>query len=370
MAPPRPPAPAPAPKAAPGLSLEEAIRLSLRNSNDAIRIEDEKVNSAAAKLKQASGAFDWTVSGEGGYETLYVPKIAEGLVPNHGVLTDQTDILGTGYISGGVGRTFRNGISIRPGVTAYPSSGASVAQTLGQTQFRPSLGIQIPILRGLGETSADAVERAAQETLRGTGYARQFAIASLVHDVVQIYWRCLASDTIAADTREADRRASDYESSLHQMAGRGLIEPTVASRASAIAVSRKLSVEQAEDAADSCHRDLAAATADNPGSAVMTATGDLPRMEAMEPVLDRLNEAALEDLGAGKPRRRQGRAPNRGRGPGQAGRRRGCHPAQPQRQSGAGPRHSALFAIAPEQCRRRRQGRSQRRPCAGPDQPP
>jgi outer membrane protein TolC len=53
----------------PGLSLEEAIRLSLRSSNDAIRIEDEKVNSAAAKLKQASGAFDWTVSGEGGYET-------------------------------------------------------------------------------------------------------------------------------------------------------------------------------------------------------------------------------------------------------------------------------------------------------------
>ena len=117
------PTPAPTPKPVPGLSLEEAIRLSLRNSNDAIRIEDEKVNSAAAKLKQASGAFDWTVSGEGGYETLYVPKIAEGLVPNHGVLTDQTDILGTGYISGGVGRTFRDGISIRPGVTAYPSSG-------------------------------------------------------------------------------------------------------------------------------------------------------------------------------------------------------------------------------------------------------
>ena len=59
-----------------GLSLEQAIRLTLRGSNDAIRLEDAKVNSAAAKLKQASGAFDWTVSGEGGYQTLYVPRVA------------------------------------------------------------------------------------------------------------------------------------------------------------------------------------------------------------------------------------------------------------------------------------------------------
>ena len=276
------------------MSLEDAIRLTLRSSNDAIRIEDEKVNSAAAKLREASGAFDWSVSGEGGYETLYVPHIAQGLLPNRGVLTDQTDILGTGYVSGGIGREFRNGISVRPGMTAYPSSQASVAQTLGQTQFRPSLGIEIPLSRGLGETSADAVERSAQETLRGTGFARDFAIASLVNDVAQIYWRCVASDQIAQNTREADRRATAYENSLQQMAGRGLIEPTVAQRASAIAVSRRLSVEQADDAAENCRRDLAAATADAPGMA--TAAGDLPRMEGMGPVLDRLNEDALETL--------------------------------------------------------------------------
>ena len=289
-------APPAAPAAKPGLSLEQAIRLTLRGSNDAIRLEDEKVNSAAAKLKQASGAFDWMVSGEGGYETLYVPRVAQGLLPNRGVLTDQTDTLGTGYISGGVGRTFRNGVTVRPGITAYPSSGASVAQTMGQTQFRPSLGIQIPLLKGLGESSADAIERAAQESLRGSGFARDFAISSLVNDVVQIYWRCLASDQIAANTSEADRRATEYENSLHQMAGRGLIEPTVAQRASAIAVSRRLSVEQAADAADACHRDLAAATADGAASAGAATSGELPRMEDMAAGLNRLNETALQDL--------------------------------------------------------------------------
>lgn len=295
-APAAPPAPTPAPpppKPAAGLTLEDTIRLTLRNSNDAIRVEDEKVNSATAKVKQASGAFDWTVSGEGGYERLYVPHIAQGLLPGRGVLTDQTDTLGTGYISTGVGKTFRNGISIRPGVTAYPSSQASVAQTLGQTQFRPSLGIEIPLMRGLGETAADAVERSAQEALRGSTYAREFAIASLLNDVVQTYWRCLASDAIARNTKEADRRATDYENSLHQLAGRGLLEPTVAQRASAVAVSRRLSVEQSEDAADTCHRDLAAATADTPSSTGITAAGELPRMEGLGAALERLDESVL-----------------------------------------------------------------------------
>src|SRR3569833_2791534 len=242
IAPPQKTADAPAPvKSLPGLTLEDTIRLTLRSSNDAIRLEDEKVNSAAGKLKEASGAFDWTVSGEGGYERLYVPHITQGLIPGRGVLTDQTDTLGTGYISTGVGREFRNGISIRPGVTAYPSSQASVAQTLGQTQFRPSLGIVVPLMKGLGETAADAVERSAQEALRGSSYAREFAIASLVNDSVQIYWRCVASDEIDRNTKEAARRATEYENSLHQQATRGLIEPTVANRASAIAVSRRLS---------------------------------------------------------------------------------------------------------------------------------
>ena len=142
------------------------------------------------------------------------------------------------------------------------------------------------------------MERAAQETLRGTGFARDFAISSLVNDVVQIYWRCLASDQIAATTKEADRRATDYEDSLHQMAGRGMIEPTVAQRASAIAVSRRLSVEQSEEAAASCHRDLAAATAGftRQGPASRPLATCRSAWTGWVLALDRLNETALQDL--------------------------------------------------------------------------
>jgi outer membrane protein TolC len=282
--------------AAPTLSLEDTIRMTLRKSNDAIRIEDEKVNGAAARLKQASGAFDWMVSGEGGYQTLYVPRVAQGLLPNgQGVLTNQTDTVGTGYVSGGIGRTFRNGISVRPGVTAYPSSGASVAQTMGLTQWRPSLGLQIPLLRGLGETAADAVERAAQETLRGTSLARDFAIASLVNDTVQIYWRCLATDQVARNSMTFDQRASDYEASLEKLAGKGLLEPTIAQRAKAMAVSRRVSVEQARNAAQDCRRELASATGAPSGEAAAS-PGALPAMEPLGGTLGTLQEEALVTL--------------------------------------------------------------------------
>ena len=275
------------------LTLEDAIRSTLRQSNDAIRLEDEKVNGASARLKQASGAFDWQVTGEGGYLTLYVPKVAQGLLPNgQGVLTNQTDSVGSGYVSGGIGRTFRNGISIRPGVTAYPNAGASVAQTLGQTQFRPSLGLQIPILRGLGETAADAVERSAQEALKGSRLAREFAVASIVNDTVQTYWRCQAADEVARNAHDFDSRAAAYDQALAGLAGRGLIEPTLVERAKAMAVSRHIGVVQADNAAEDCQRDLAAAT----GGARAIAGADLPAMESMKAGVENLSEEALVDL--------------------------------------------------------------------------
>lgn len=287
---PAPPTPAPTAAERP-LSLEEAIRLTLRQSNDAIRLEDEKVNGAAARLKQASGAFDWMVTGEGGYLTLYVPRVVPG--PNgQGLLSNQTDSVGTGYVSGGIGRTFRNGISIRPGVTAYPNAGASVAQTLGQTQFRPSLGLSIPLLRGLGETAADAVEISAQEALKGSRLARDFAVASLVNDTVQIYWRCQAADEVARNTRDFDSQAATYDAALASLAGKGLVEPTVATRAKAMAAARHVGVVQAGNAAEDCRRDLAAAT----GGAVAAPAAALPAMERMAAAVEGLKEAALVDM--------------------------------------------------------------------------
>ena len=262
--------------------------------------------------------------------------------------------MGTGYVSGGIGRTFRNGISVRPGVTAYPSSGASVAQTMGLTQLRPSLGLQIPLLRGLGETAADAVERAAQETLKGTSLAREFAIASLVNDTVQIYWRCLATDQVARNSKEFDQRATDYETSLAKLAGKGLIEPTVAQRAKAMAVSRR---RQCANRPRMRRRIAAAIWRPRPvrlrrGGGSRAAAGDAGDGRHGRR-LDGLQEEALVTLAL------ENRADFKAAGENVAaadakldGARDSTAPT-PESGHRTGPRHCALFPKHPEQCRRR-----------------
>ena len=142
--------------AAQQLTLDEAIRTGIANSL-VIRQQDTQVSGAEARLKEAGGAFDWSVGAETGVQTLYVPGTRGGF------LTDQTQTIYSPYYSANIGRVFRNGIEVRPGVTAYPGSGTTAGQTLGLTQLRPSLGLSIPILRGLGEESADANERSAAE---------------------------------------------------------------------------------------------------------------------------------------------------------------------------------------------------------------
>jgi hypothetical protein len=137
---------------APTISLQDSIQAVLRRDNDAIRVQDEKVKTASSVAQQAAGQFDWGVAAQTGWQALYVPRVLNGVVPGKGVLSNQTDILSAYYYNLSVGREFRNGIQIAPGVTAYPSTGgATTAQTFGLTALRPSLGLRIPLIQGLGE---------------------------------------------------------------------------------------------------------------------------------------------------------------------------------------------------------------------------
>jgi outer membrane protein TolC len=279
------------------VSLTDSIRGVLRTDNDAIRLQDEKVKTASANVKQAAGAFDWTAQTQGGWQELYVPRALSGVVPGKAVLTNNTDILSAFYYSASIGREFRNGIQVAPGVTAYPStSGATTAQTFGLTVLRPSLGLRIPLLQGLGEEAADAAELSAKATLTGTRFDRDFAITHTVHDMVQTYWRCLAADKIAQISAQSVRDGDEYYSTLKRQVERGLLEPTVAQRSVAGNVTRTITLDQNQDAARSCHRDLALATT---GEAIGTApepAGEMPSPAGVDSAVAGLNEAALADM--------------------------------------------------------------------------
>jgi outer membrane protein TolC len=279
------------------ITLTDSIRRVVRSDNDAIRLQDEKVKTASAHVREAAGAFDWGVQAQGGWQELYVPRAISGVVPGKGVLSNNTDILSAYYYNLSIGREFRNGIQIAPGVTAYPAtSGATTAQTFGLTALRPSLGLRIPLLQGLGEEAADAAELAAKATLVGTRFDRDFAIAHTVHDVVQIYWRCIAADRVAEISTQSVRDGEEYSQSLKLQAERGLVEPGVAESATAANITRKVTLDQNEDAARSCRRDLVLATTGEAIGEAPAPTGALPGLDGVEGAVAALNEKSLDDL--------------------------------------------------------------------------
>jgi hypothetical protein len=261
-------------QAAPTITLADSIEAVLRRDNDAVRLQDEKVKTAASHVQESAGQFDWGVQAQTGWQALYVPRVLYGVVPGKGVLSNNTDILSAYYYNLSVGREFRNGIQIAPGVTAYPStSGASTAQTFGLTALRPSLGLRVPLIQGLGEEAADSAELAAKATLTGTRFDRDFAIAHVAHDVVQIYWRCLAADQVASISAQAVRDGGEYASSMKEQAAKGLVEKSVAEAADAANATRRITQQQDEDAALSCRRDLVMVTT---GEAIRTAPARKP----------------------------------------------------------------------------------------------
>jgi outer membrane protein TolC len=282
---------------APTVTLQDSIQAVLRRDNDSVRLQDEKVKTASSHVQQAAGQFDWGVQAQTGWQALYVPRVLYGVVPGKGVLSNNTDILSAYYYNLSVGREFRNGIQIAPGVTAYPStSGASTAQTFGLTALRPSLGLRIPLIQGLGEEAADSAELAAKATLTGTRFDRDFAIAHVTHDVVQIYWRCLASEEVAKISAQGLHDGEEYATAMKGQAGRGLVEKSVAEAADAANATRKITLQQNEDATRSCRRDLAMATT---GEAIATPpapAGSLPDLQGAEAAVGSLNDKALDEL--------------------------------------------------------------------------
>ncbi len=268
------------------VTLEDVVRGALRPDNLGTILQDETVKAAAGKLQQAKGAFDWTVSTQAGPQILFGPKLGA-----NGQLTSSVATLLTYSFSTSFGREFRNGIQIAPGVTDY--FGVSAAQTAGLTQLHPSLGLKIPLWRGLGEESADAGERAAKDSLIAAQRGRIYAVAQAVQNIVQTFWRCLADEQIAQITQNSEQSSAAYQQSLQAMVQRGMMEPTTAQQSAANDLVQQLNVQTAQDTAMVCRRDLAYATTGSLNGPFPNPSGELP---AIEPVADGVNRLDVDAL--------------------------------------------------------------------------
>ena len=273
--------------------LEDVVAVTLQSSV-LVQREDERVRRAAGQLRQAQGAFDWTVNAETGWEQLYVPKARDGL------LTNELDTPSAIRTTVGIGRRFRNGVEIRPGVSFYATD-ATAAQTAGLTTPRPALNLTIPLFQGRGpDNVAATAERAAVAALEGSGHARDFMAQRAVHDTVQVYWRCLAVRQ-GLGVQEADQLAAeDYVSSLRNLVQLGRLEPTLLDRAVAGIAVQRVGLSRAVSADEACRNELALAMRRPAGGDLPTAVGEFPAIDGMADPLARLNEQVLTDLALAK----------------------------------------------------------------------
>jgi outer membrane protein TolC len=267
------------------VNLDQTIRQTLTGSLSLQRAKT-KIDAAKGELLLAKSAFDWTTLAQSGWERFLIP-VARG-----GFLTDQVQFVDTWKTTIGVSKEFGNGITVSPGVVTYVTPGVSVGQTLGATQTRPTVDLKIPLMRGLGGDSAESGERAADARLRGTRFDYDFVTQRIVHDVVQLFWRCLADAQQRIIMLEADQQHTDYEQWLRSMAGRGQMEPSAVRREEAQHTMTNRELDQANEGVLVCRRQLSDA-AGLSAPKILEPIGDLPQPGRLGPAIGRLREAPL-----------------------------------------------------------------------------
>jgi outer membrane protein TolC len=271
------------------MGLEEAIGSTLGNAKNT-QHEDNAARRAAGAVRVAAGAFDWNAAAQVGWQRLYV------LQSQNGFLLDSLKSVDVAHFTAGVGREFRNGIEIRPGISTYYGGASSSAQAFAQTKTVPTFGIKIPLLRGLGEEAADADEIAAQEALKSAQLDRAFAAERAVHDAVQAYWRCAAAFDHVAVLDASLHDAEAYVALLRQLVSNGATEPTGLQRNEADLVTRRVNRARADDAIHSCQRDLTTLTGKPPGQSGPVPTTQLPLRDGIVPPELALDEAAAIEI--------------------------------------------------------------------------
>lgn len=268
--------------------LDDVIASALGNSM-ALKREMARIHAAEGQAQEAAGAFDWKPMAQTGWERLYVPLGVNGL------LTTQTKTIDAWRTTTALGRAFRNGVEMAPGVTFYENTGVSSGQSLGQTRTLPSLALKIPLLQGLGEDVADADEKAAERGLQATQLHREFVMQQVVHDTVQVFWKCRAMIEQQKIAENAARNAADLAAWLRSMAESGQVEPVTEQKAETDQTSRQISLGRGADAIAACRRELLIVSGGT-GTTPPDPSGELPSPDKIGPAIAQLDQEALTNL--------------------------------------------------------------------------
>jgi outer membrane protein TolC len=280
--------------AAQELGLHTVVGAALQRGSQ-VAHADIRVQLAEAQARIATGAFDWQASARAGWSRLYYPRVES--VGGVQVLTDDLQSSWNPQITAGASKLFRNGMTVQPGITLYPGSGASQAQTFGLTRPQPSLNLQVPLLHAFDENNeAAANERASLEEVDGSRLERNAARQQAALEMTQTYWRCLA----AAGERQAlennQRQLQAYIERQRGLARAGQLTPLALEQAVVGQANRDRQLEMIRIAESGCRGVLAALLRQEAPLVLPQMGRAFPGMETLAGAAPRLNEATLTDL--------------------------------------------------------------------------
>jgi outer membrane protein TolC len=271
------------------LALQPVIAAALDHGSKVAHAE-LKVATAQGLAQQAAGAFDWHANARAGWSRLYYPKV-QTLPGGQEVLSNDLQDSWNAQVSAGASRLFRNGIQIQPGITFYPGSSASGAQTFGLTRPVPNINLQIPLNHGFdGNNMAAANERAASREVSGAELERSAARQQAAMEAAGSYWRALA----AAEEEKllaADLAASrDYVETQRKLMAAGQITPLVLQQALSARAVRQKQLDTVRSEGIKARADLAS---------LMRRDGELafPALASAFPDMDSLSSAPLRESG-------------------------------------------------------------------------
>lgn len=185
----------------PRISLADAIRSALER-NPTIRIQASQVAINEGLLRQADGAFDYTISAmlQGSY----------GKADRQESVTYQA----------GVSKLLANGITVGPLAEAEQELSGNIAYT----ESIVGLAFTIPLLQGLGTDVVTAQQRAALASLESQEHQLRYVTATQLLQVIQAYWSLKAAEEQLAIDVQVENRYRELVSMTEDLV-EGSIQP-------------------------------------------------------------------------------------------------------------------------------------------------
>jgi outer membrane protein TolC len=211
--------------AAGDLSLAEAVERTL-GDEPGVEIQQQAVRSTEGLWQSASGAFDWNVLG-----SLSDAHSRQAVPPFAGPFAVETSESGAASL--GVAREFRSGIEVEPLFSVDDLENNTTARSRA-AYSNMSVLLTVPLLRGLGAESADAVESAARLGLDAQRASARFAIESQVYGTLVAYWGAQAARQSLQAVQEAAGRGREIAAVVDSFTRSGIMDDGLRSRAQAV----------------------------------------------------------------------------------------------------------------------------------------